>query len=388
MTLISEFVLGFPNSPLIWTIASRPEPHIVATFNDEAVAPSHWSEYMPIDSTQACRDVEHYLDARFKAMRKPFPHLPWNWPNQTQFLKLANGARGLFVFARTAIRFMEDPNYADPVSRLDLIVSIIDRLDIKLIDDHPFALLDALYTQIFASIPSSVWCTTKRLLGFVICARPNVRPTGSKVMSRGESSSVLSGDGHSYFLNSESRTLMGASLIFGLELSVAYGSLHKLHSVLDIPDPKEAHESMITFLHASFGDYLVDRVRSKDFYIDHGEVVDDIAHGLFELYLDKSWSTKWEERYTPQSPPVTSDFFKPLEVDARNSLRYVPTGKLRSQRGRGPFKSQQDRSDCLDALSRINLAEFYEYHFHGAVATFMIELWNVRLCASDPVDTL
>lgn len=233
VTLISEFVVEFPSAPLIWTIASRPEPHIIAVFNDDAVAPSYWSEYVPINSTQACRDVEHYLDARFKAMRRPFPHLPPTWPSESQFLKLSNGAQGLFVFARTAVRFMEDPNYADPVSRLNLIILIIDRLDIKLIDDHPFALLDALYTQILTSIPLSVWPTTKRLLGFAICVRDL---------------SGRHGDfGLSYPLRRGSHNLTGASIILGIELSVAYGSLHKLHSVLKIPDPTEAHEFICFF---------------------------------------------------------------------------------------------------------------------------------------------
>ncbi len=104
--LVSEFVLKFPNSPFVWVIASRPEPHIVTKFDHETVAPRHWSEHIPIDSTEGCQDVERYLNSRFKDMRERYRYLPSNWPSENQFLKLSNSARGLFVFAETATRFM------------------------------------------------------------------------------------------------------------------------------------------------------------------------------------------------------------------------------------------------------------------------------------------
>jgi len=356
--LVSEFVLKFPNAALIWAISSRPEPHIVATFTNVAVAPSHWSEYIPINSTEACQDVERYLLTSFEGMRERYPYLPSNWPSETQSLKLANGAKGLFVFARTAVRYMEDSNYADPVSRLDLLVSVIDRLDVEVTDEHPFALLDALYNHIFALILPSVWRTTKRGLEFVICTQS------------GDSEGGLS-----YPL--KSRSLLGASIILGLERSVIYGSLHKLHSVLEVPDPKDVHKSGVSFLHASFGDYLTDSTRSKDFYIDRGESVDDITRSLFKLYLAKPWDSEWAQYASQLSTTIGSTFSRDLREDAKASVYYIVSGALRSQRGRGPFKNRQDRLECLDALRKINLSEAYAFDGSGGkTMSFLLNLWN------------
>lgn len=41
--LISEFVLNFPDTSLVWVIVICPELYTVATFKNEAVARSHWS---------------------------------------------------------------------------------------------------------------------------------------------------------------------------------------------------------------------------------------------------------------------------------------------------------------------------------------------------------
>ncbi len=115
----------------------------------------------------------------------------------------------------------------------------------------------------------------------------------------------------------------------------------------------------MALLHASFSDYLTDPARSKGFYIDRGESVDDITRSLFKLYLDKPWDTMWAQ-YTPKFlVPTGSNFYLQLKTDAEISLYYAVTGELRSRRGRGRglLQSQQVRSECLDALSQINPIE-------------------------------
>lgn len=358
--LVSEFVLKFPTAPLVWSISSRPEPHIVAAFASSMIALSHWSEYVPINSTEGCQDVERYLNENFELMRNEFPHVPRNWPKETQFLKLANGALGLFIFARTAVRFMEDPHHADPVSRLDLLLSVIDHLDIVVTDERPFALLDALYHHILISIPSTLWPTTKRILAFFICAL---------------SAEDYSHDGLSYPL--ASRSLLAASIIFNIKQHVVYSSLHKLHSVLEIPRPEVSHLSGVSFLHASFGDYLTDRLRSGDFCIDRGESVDDITHGLARVYL-QPWETEWVQYTSQLSEAVRENFREQLGKDARAGIFHSTTGDLRSDRGRGPFVRQEDRSHCLDVLEGmdVDLLSWSEYGQH--FVQWLFKLWNVR----------
>lgn len=309
--LVSKFVINYPKTPLTWAIASRPEPHIKATFASEEVAPSYWSEYVPINSPEGCKDVERYLNKSFESMRNRFPHVPPNWPKETQFLKLAHRASGLFVFAKTAVRFMEDSHHADPVSRLNLILSVIDYLDVALIGEHPFALLDALYKRILEFVPPTLWPTTKRILGFFICARPRNNYPDNKL---------------SYPL--DCRSVVAASLILNIEQHVVYSSLYQLHSVLDIPRPNTALTSGVSFLHASFVDYLTDLSRSKNFYINRRESVDDITNGLINIFTEKSWG----KLRAPYGSLVSvekrwADFGDRLKEDAKGVVKVFPNLK-------------------------------------------------------------
>lgn len=51
-------------------------------------------------------------------------------------------------------------------------------------------------------------------------------------------------------------------------------------------------------------DYLTDRARSKDFYIDYGESVDDITRCISKLYLKRLLDTDWAQ-YTSRLSTVT-----------------------------------------------------------------------------------
>jgi Cdc6-like AAA superfamily ATPase len=70
--LISTFVHEHRDTPLVWIIASRPESHLSNTFEDDEVNRSCWTEYIPIDSTEACEDVERYLRSSLKGIQKKY----------------------------------------------------------------------------------------------------------------------------------------------------------------------------------------------------------------------------------------------------------------------------------------------------------------------------
>lgn len=265
--LIGEFVNDSSQVPLIWVIASRQEPHIVRTFVDEVGATGYREEYMPVDSTEACRDVERYLNDSFKKIRTRFPDaVPSEWPSETQFLKLSNASSGLFVFVATATRFIEDPDYGDPVSRLDVIMSVIDHLTPATLQEQPFAPLDALYTRILEQMPQSSWRTARRILAFSLFPRRF--------------------DYHSMF-TIRSKSLGAVMKILDLPHNVVYGSLQKLHSVLRIPTRQDAAREPMTFYHASFADYLMDPVRSRQFHIDDiDDIAEEVVERLFKIMQD------------------------------------------------------------------------------------------------------
>ncbi|XP_006457012.1 hypothetical protein AGABI2DRAFT_122886 [Agaricus bisporus var. bisporus H97] len=266
--LISSFVHEHPNAPLVWIIASRPESRISHTFSDDEVQRSCWSEYIPIDSTEACEDVERFLRSSFKTTQKNFRHcVSSDWPSNADFLKLTAAASGLFIYAQVVMQFIGDSHHADPVARLEALISVIDRSNAFPTKDNPFVHLDALYHEILSSIPSRVWPTTKQLLGVAIYG-------GHIRLGR-----------FGYNLRPNLLTLRGMSILFGITRNTVYASLDKARSTLKISDWKVAHKKPLTFLHASFADYLKESSRSGDFHVGSEEdVKKEVILKLLEIW--------------------------------------------------------------------------------------------------------
>ncbi|XP_006457016.1 hypothetical protein AGABI2DRAFT_181402 [Agaricus bisporus var. bisporus H97] len=266
--LVSTFAYEHHDAPLVWIIASRPESHISNAFEDDEVQRSCFSEYIPIDSTEACKDVERFLRSGFATVQKKFRHsIDSNWPSNNDFLKLAAAASGLFVYAEVAMQFIRDSDHADPVSRFEALLSVINNSNAVPTNENPFVHLDALYRENLSSIPSTQWPTTKRLLAFTIYG------------------------GETYFEYSVSETphgfhsLRGMSIFYGVPKNVVYASLNKCRSVLKIPNWKVAHTQRLAFHHASLADHLRDSSRSGDFHVGQVEdVEEDMTLRLLELW--------------------------------------------------------------------------------------------------------
>jgi hypothetical protein len=259
--LISTFVHEHRDTPLVWIIASRPETHISNMFDDDEVRRSCCTEHIPIDSTEACADVERFLRSSFKTTKKKYRQsLPSDWPSDTDFLTLTAAASGLFVYAQVVMEFIRDPDHADPALRFEILISVISRSTDAPTNDNPFVHLDALYHEILLSIPPTHWPTAKLLLAFNI---HGIRKYPHRTFS----------------------TLRGMSLLFNLSRNTIYASLTKCRSTLKIPDWKVAHKENLTFLHASFADYLKDSLRSGDFYVGNFDDIEGVvAWKLVELW--------------------------------------------------------------------------------------------------------
>lgn len=110
-----------------------------------------------------------------------------------------------------------------------------------------------------------------------------------------------------------------------------------------------------------------------------GESVDDVTRCLFRLYLDKPRDTDWKQ-YASQLPIIPKPYlYEILMDDTEDSVYFTVTGKLWSRRGKGPFKSQQDRLECLNALGQINPIEVYKLCFfrEKMFCRFLLRLWDV-----------
>jgi hypothetical protein len=167
LALIGQMAAQHSTSPLIWLIVSRPEPHIRGAF--AKLSDGIYREItVPIDSNQACKDMELYLRAKFQEIRNhyssSFTSSMQRWPSEGHFAKIASGARGLFIFAFTVIRFVGDSTYANPISRLEQVIRAINSSFLAPSGTGPFVALDALYTEILSAVPSDLLPTLHRLL--------------------------------------------------------------------------------------------------------------------------------------------------------------------------------------------------------------------------------
>ncbi|KAJ3562696.1 hypothetical protein NP233_g9416 [Leucocoprinus birnbaumii] len=112
---------------------------------------------------------------------------------------------------------------------------------------NPLHALDLLYTRIFSDIPVDTLPNTKLVLGILI------------------------------LLKNEQFTAHLLASFPGLSQAAFYSSLHHMHSVLLIPMHDRAHETNIRVYHASFSDFLRDKARSGQYFLDEEAVQLHIA---------------------------------------------------------------------------------------------------------------
>ncbi|KAF9448732.1 hypothetical protein P691DRAFT_775172 [Macrolepiota fuliginosa MF-IS2] len=235
VSLISHFSLL--SSELIWVIASRPEPHLSAKFSEHTIAQSCVLEEVQIDSDEAREDAERYLRADLDRIRRTYPALAHftQWPREGDFLKLAYTSGGLFAYASTAVRFIDDMAFPNPVSQLKQVLEIIDHTSSRLRegDPHPMANLYALYARVIFHIHKNVLADTKKIL---------------------------------LFLRSQTDTSLRRTCNWlGITQDVMHSALHHLHSVLNIPPANSTGDQYLSFHHKSFSEYISDPKRSRLF---------------------------------------------------------------------------------------------------------------------------
>ncbi|XP_006460490.1 hypothetical protein AGABI2DRAFT_220536, partial [Agaricus bisporus var. bisporus H97] len=158
LRLISDFCIMHPSSPVVWLIASRPEKHITSFFSRVDVTPAYEKEEILVESDEARADVERFLRDELKEIKMASDSLDSHseWPEERDLWKLTEAASGLFAYAHTVVRYIRDSNAENPVSQLSDILNVIDNHPMTGIprEEHPMALLDALYARILSSVPN------------------------------------------------------------------------------------------------------------------------------------------------------------------------------------------------------------------------------------------
>jgi len=152
--LISDHVRSFPEFPLLWLICSRPESHLKYTLSQADFLVTCRREDISIDDEEGRRDVLLYLRGEFRDIQSRHQDsLDCDWPPETDLLRIAAAASGLFAFASTVVRFVDDADAGDPSSQLRLCMKALGGSHTS-VDRNPYHALDLLYQRILSSVPS------------------------------------------------------------------------------------------------------------------------------------------------------------------------------------------------------------------------------------------
>ncbi len=253
--LISNHVRQVKDFPLLWMICSRPEWHLKGLLSQPDFQVLCQREEMLIYDNEALKDMDLFLKDEFQGIRrKYYDQLDESWPPKAHVRRISVRASGHFAFASTIIKYVGDESQADPRGQLDRCIQFLDGIEIAGAL-HPFHALDLLYRQILFNGPNDTLATTMRILG----------------------QQILYPDTKQLFHSRGKLTMYCLANFLRLDQATFYRSLQHLHSVIEIPPPKNAHTRPLRFYHASFSDFLSDSRRSGPFAIDKAAVHYDVA---------------------------------------------------------------------------------------------------------------
>jgi hypothetical protein len=229
--------------PLFFLIASRPEQDIRQSFNDQNSLGSLSFSIALDDTYQPDDDIRVFLQSTFDEIKRKHPsraHLPTSWPSSEDIRRLVEKSSGQFIFASTVANYVNSNRHWPP-DRLNIIFG-----KSKPGQETPFAELDSLYHLILSSVADP-----EKLQDILILLV--LQPFSRSSMWYGQTK--------------QTTTLIEKFLFYRPgEIDMI---LTDLHSIIYVPPPRN-EISEIQFFHASLPDFLLDRSRSMDLFLDQG----------------------------------------------------------------------------------------------------------------------
>ncbi|KAJ7716757.1 hypothetical protein B0H16DRAFT_1740976 [Mycena metata] len=243
-------LLANNNLPLRFLICSRPEPRIRESFESLPIEVPF--RRVVLDETfDPGRDILRYLrDRLFQVRMQRFPAYNFSWPTERDLDQLVHNASGQFIYATTAIKFVED-EYSHPIEQLRVVLMI----SAESTDTSPFADLDALYKFILSANPNV--SLVLRILGTYF-AIPDPDPQRHNTA----------------FLDD----------ILGLYTGSVRSALRGLHSLLFIPD---SDQHRIRLHHASLYDFFFNPLRAGIYFLDKQKHDNELAAKCYSLILSE-----------------------------------------------------------------------------------------------------
>jgi hypothetical protein len=225
---------------LCFLIASRPEQHIREVFNDQNGIGSLSFSIALDDTYQPDDDIEIFLQSTFDEIKCKHPsraHIPVSWPSSKDIQRLVEKSSGQFIFASTVAKYVNSHRHWPP-DRLKVIFGQSEPGR-----ETPFAELDSLYHLMLSSIADIE--KVKDVLMILI-----LRPFQGNLFNFRNRATLI--EAFLFYRPGEIDTILA-----------------DLHSIIDVPHPRDEFREL-EFFHSSLPDFLLDRSRSKDFFLDQG----------------------------------------------------------------------------------------------------------------------
>ncbi|KAF5310987.1 hypothetical protein D9619_007710 [Psilocybe cf. subviscida] len=239
--------------PFRFVIASRPESHLLATFELDPAFQGHngvkVTKKNPGDDEDADEHITTFLLKEFAEIRRAHPirdFLPREWPRPDQIEQLVSKSSKGFIYPATVIRYIKMDH-----SRPDKCLEQILGLSTIPTYDKPYEPLDCLYRHIFESVPDINKTSIHEIFHFLVVPS----------------------------------TWDGVTTPAMIERHFNYMPGHVQHVLRDLLCLVAFnHDGPIKVLHASLPDFFLDQSRSGPLYIDVGDAHTTIA-AAYLLYI-------------------------------------------------------------------------------------------------------
>jgi hypothetical protein len=267
--------------PLFFLVASRPEQDIRQSFNDQNALGS-LSFSIALDATyQPDDDIWVFLQSTFDEIKRNHPsraHLPTSWPTWEDIRRLVEKSSGQFIFASTVAKYVNSNRHWPP-DRLNIIFGKSEPGQ-----ETPFAELNSLYHLILSSVADAEKLQDVLTL---LVLQPFRRSSRWK----------------------QSTTLIEKFLFYRPgEIDMI---LTDVHSLIYVP-PQGNNISELRFFHASLPDFLLDRSRSMDLFLDQGAAYAKLTGLAMKHINNPTESSLWDDQ--GMSFPSCCDFIDSMKM--------------------------------------------------------------------------
>lgn len=248
-------------------ITSRLENRVKRALDSTHIGP----EVLPLDDINresGAEDIKLFLDKELERIRDCYG-LASGWPGSDSVDRLVARADRLFIFAATAVLFIEDEDIADPEGNLKSVLDPQKKFQGSRLDATYTPILDQLLRQ---RTPKGVTPRSKN-------DREIITKRFRKVLG-------------SIILLAEPLSAVSLAELLGIPLTEVKTALVSLRSVLKIPSDNNLP---IELLHLSFRDFLVDEGKDEEylpFWVDERKHHARLAHRCLKVLKEGKHLTK------------------------------------------------------------------------------------------------